>query len=493
MSKFCISCGKPLADDAKFCGSCGTKVIVAPVQAKPVQPQPVQQKPVQQPAQAITPQPLKPLQPIQPVQQQAVQQHQYQQAPSTPNVQQRNKPKGNKGLIIFVSVIVVVVGFFAFRTVKGWFDPNTEPSTEITQEIENTTETDTSTTREVENDTVVSDTMDESDTEEVTEVADTTDTNDTTTTSDTAEASTEEAEVEETLAVSWTNELFGGTFIGTDGYNLYTYSPENATYETIYQITDSSRILPDGINPIYPVICTADYTNPAGVVKLLDLETMEERTLELSETYNLAIVSWSPNGELLAACNEDKVYIYKLLEDGLFLIDEETVRNFTWTSDSLALYYTTSGYGDGFAKLKSKIMGGGVEELYSYEGESVVLEFEMENGVFSGDVFFINMWSTNTQEILDYRGIGFQYGGDDVYLYDDYRVMYEEYLEWLGLSDELIGQFYNPNSFKFPQFTYGGADVLFVDTLGDITAYYVNDVSQAIYMGKYDEFEVVNW
>ena len=83
---FCSNCGNQLADDAKFCGKCGTPVDTfnEPVAAVPVQPMvntyeqpvPVQVEPVQvTPVQPIQPVPVQvtPVQPIQPVPVQPVQ------------------------------------------------------------------------------------------------------------------------------------------------------------------------------------------------------------------------------------------------------------------------------------------------------------------------------------------------------------------------------------------------------------------------------------
>lgn len=75
-SNFCINCGAPLPENAKFCSACGTMIQQAPTQPPaqqpPVQQSPVQQSPVQQP-------------PVQqpPVQQPPVQQ-QYEQQPAYP-------------------------------------------------------------------------------------------------------------------------------------------------------------------------------------------------------------------------------------------------------------------------------------------------------------------------------------------------------------------------------------------------------------------------
>lgn len=50
---FCPNCGKEIADGAKFCGSCGTKIEPAPKQeqpkAEPLKAQPVQPTPPPQP------------------------------------------------------------------------------------------------------------------------------------------------------------------------------------------------------------------------------------------------------------------------------------------------------------------------------------------------------------------------------------------------------------------------------------------------------------
>ena len=83
---FCSNCGNQLADDAKFCGKCGTPVDTfnEPVAAVPVQPMvntyeqpvPVQVEPVQvtpvQPVQVTPVQPIQPV-PVQPVQPEPVQ------------------------------------------------------------------------------------------------------------------------------------------------------------------------------------------------------------------------------------------------------------------------------------------------------------------------------------------------------------------------------------------------------------------------------------
>lgn len=47
-SNFCINCGAPLPENAKFCSACGTMIQQAPTQ-QPAQQPPAQQQPVQQP------------------------------------------------------------------------------------------------------------------------------------------------------------------------------------------------------------------------------------------------------------------------------------------------------------------------------------------------------------------------------------------------------------------------------------------------------------
>ncbi len=303
---------------------------------------------------------------------------------------------------------------------------------------------------------------------------------------------TETVDVEETIEVTWSNELFGGRVMVSDSYNLYSYVPEDNTYETIYQTDGISTILIDGINPVYPVICTSDYSNPAGVVKLVDLTTMNETVLELSDMFNLVIVSWSPDGELLAACNEDKIYIYKLQEDGLYLIDEDWGRYFAWSSDSSGLYYATSG-NDGFVKLKSKIMGQAIEELYRYESDSIKLEFEVTDGTYTKDAFYMHMWSTNTQVKSEYAGLSFAHGGSDVYLYDNYQAMFDEYMGWMEQDETVVNSIYYANTNAFPEFINKGSGAYFVKILNDITAYSSEDSNQSMFMGSYYDLEIVEW
>ena len=47
-SHFCINCGAPIPENAKFCPSCGTIIQQAPTQQPPITQQPVEQPPVQQ-------------------------------------------------------------------------------------------------------------------------------------------------------------------------------------------------------------------------------------------------------------------------------------------------------------------------------------------------------------------------------------------------------------------------------------------------------------
>ena len=57
----CTSCGSELLDNAKFCTTCGTRVVAAPVA------EPVKQIPVE-PVKPVTPPPAQPVRPVPPVQ-----------------------------------------------------------------------------------------------------------------------------------------------------------------------------------------------------------------------------------------------------------------------------------------------------------------------------------------------------------------------------------------------------------------------------------------
>ncbi len=126
MAKHCTACGSPLIDGTKFCGKCGSQVQMAP-QQQPTQPQ--YQQPVQQQYQ----------QPQQPIQQNTYD-------------QQFNQPKKkNFGLIAVVAVIVLVIGFFAFRAFMQWYDPvhgdpvaNTSQNQSANQDVFSQTESNNS-------------------------------------------------------------------------------------------------------------------------------------------------------------------------------------------------------------------------------------------------------------------------------------------------------------------------------------------------------------
>jgi len=101
MAKFCTKCGSPLAEDVKFCGTCGTAV---PVQ----EPAPVQAAPVQAPAPApVQPAPT----PVQPV---------YQAPAEAPVAAPAPKKKGKAGLII--GVLLVVVALIVAAVLIPWGD-----------------------------------------------------------------------------------------------------------------------------------------------------------------------------------------------------------------------------------------------------------------------------------------------------------------------------------------------------------------------------------
>ena len=119
MANFCTNCGASNNEGTKFCTSCGTPIAqAAPVEQPPVQEpvqQPVYQQPIQQPVQ-------QPAYQQQPVQQGYPQQPQYQQPQGYPQPQggyqpgytafTENPKKSKKGLVAAI-VIILLLGIAA--------------------------------------------------------------------------------------------------------------------------------------------------------------------------------------------------------------------------------------------------------------------------------------------------------------------------------------------------------------------------------------------